>query len=116
MDAYNNHSFHSEPSPSYSSCRLEGASRNSVPCCFMTASSPVPFSEISAEFSIPQLIPEVECTSVLRSKSKPKAGSNTGKFKCKRCSKRFKTKGGLNLHLREHQPDAFLIKVIIIKK
>lgn len=80
----------------------------------MTASSPIPFSEISAELSIPDIVSEVERAPLTLTRGLRKAKVATqrsGKYKCSRCAKRFETKGGRNLHLREHQPEIYLIKV-----
>ncbi|ODM95177.1 Zinc finger and BTB domain-containing protein 17 [Orchesella cincta] len=34
----------------------------------------------------------------------------THKYSCKRCKRRFKTKGGLNIHLKQHNPEEYLLK------
>lgn len=110
--------YNTEPN-NYSSCLLQGrscASSSSVPC-FMTASSPVPFCEISGELSIPHIAQEIEGPLLseefkrTHTSRQRQIKGTLGKFKCRRCGKRLKTKGGLNLHLREHQPDLFLIRV-----
>ncbi|CAL8113205.1 unnamed protein product [Orchesella dallaii] len=36
--------------------------------------------------------------------------SKTHKYSCKRCKRRFKTKGGLNIHLKQHNPEEYLLK------
>jgi len=53
----------------------------------------------------------VNSANLLRQNSE--VNKSLARYKCKRCRKRFKTKGGLNLHVREHQSDLFIIKVYI---